>query len=73
MIECKCDCNRCQTSLRWTSVKFTPPPFNVVVTTKIDNENGYRNECDLKYDGKLWWMADGSMYVYYTPTHWRFK
>jgi len=23
-------------------------------------------------DGRLWWTIDGAMYVYYTPTHWRF-
>jgi len=28
---------------------------------------------DLKLVGKLWYFPDGSIYVYYTPTHWREK
>lgn len=46
-------------------------PENVVVMTKIDDENGVRNEQEMKRRGCLWWFADGSMYVYYTPTHWK--
>lgn len=35
------------------------------------DENGERNEQSLKRmaGNKLWWVPDGSMYVYYTPTH----
>lgn len=25
----------------------------------------------LRYDSGLWWLPDGSMHVYFTPTHWR--
>lgn len=25
----------------------------------------------LVFDGDLWWLPDRSMYVYFTPTHWR--
>jgi len=25
----------------------------------------------LKRRGRLWWFADGSMYVYFTPKFWR--
>lgn len=25
----------------------------------------------LRYHSGLWWLPDGSMYVYFTPTHWR--
>jgi hypothetical protein len=46
-------------------------PEGVVVMTKIDDADGCRNEQELKRRGRLWWLADGSMYVYYTPTHWR--
>lgn len=38
--------------------------------TKIDDADGIRNEQELKLVGKLWFLPDGSMYVYYTPTHW---
>jgi len=48
------------------------PPENVVVITKIIDEHGERNEERLIRKGNLWWTADGSMYVYYTPTHWRY-
>lgn len=47
------------------------PPQGVVLMTKIDDEKGCRNECLLKKSGNLWWFPDGSMYVYYTPTHWK--
>lgn len=28
---------------------------------------------DLKREGGLWWVPDGSMYVYYVPVMWRDK
>ena len=36
---------------------------------------GVRNEAPLKLHdrGRLWFFPDGSMYVYYTPTHWRYQ
>lgn len=51
--------------------KTDTSPEDVVVLTKIDDWNGCRNEQPLKRHGRLWWFPDGSMYVYYTPTHWR--
>ncbi len=56
----------------FTKVENLLPPENVVVITKIIDEHGERNEERLMRKGNLWWMADGSMYVYYTPTHWRY-
>lgn len=52
-------------------------PLGVVVETKIDDENGERNVQNLKATQRdencrvMWWFPDMSMYVYYTPTHWR--
>lgn len=46
-------------------------PEGVVVETKIDDKDGVRNVQTLKRQGRLWFYPDGSMYVYYTPTHWR--
>lgn len=46
-------------------------PLNEVVETKIDDERGERNHSLLKRQGRLWFVPDGSTYVYYTPTHWR--
>lgn len=48
-------------------------PEGVEVLTKIDGANGVRNVQTLVRRGNLWFFADGSMYVYYTPTHWRWK
>lgn len=46
-------------------------PDGQVVETKIHDEHGCRNVQTLKRQGRLWFYPDGSMYVYYTPTHWR--
>lgn len=46
-------------------------PEGVVVETKIDDGHGVRNVGTLYRDGRLWWVPDGRMYVYYTPTHYR--
>ena len=55
----------------WKETKYTLPPEGVVVETKIDDERGCRNETTLKRRKNLWFFPDGSMYVYYIPTHWR--
>ena len=48
----------------------TWPPKGKVVNTKIDDQNGIRNEQKLILDGNRFWFPDKSMYVYYCPTHW---
>lgn len=53
----------------WTPASDAPE--GEVVMTKIDDVNGCRNEAALYRQGRLWWTADGAMYVYYTPTHFR--
>jgi len=55
----------------WISCTSTLPDEHQVVETKIDDANGCRNIAPLKRIGRLWFFHDGSMYVYYTPTHWR--
>ena len=55
----------------WTSTKFTLPPNGILVYTKIDDENGVRNEQELTLKGNLWFGNDGN-YVYYKPTHWAY-
>ena len=52
---------------KWSPAHLAPE--GVVVRTKIDDANGVRNEGELKRRGRLWFLPDGSMYVYYTPTH----
>lgn len=53
----------------WQSVETAPN--DVEVMTKIDDADGVRNEQTLKRSGNLWFVPDGSMYVYYRPTHWK--
>jgi len=55
----------------WIETSDRVPPKGVVVETKIDNGKCVRNEQQLKREGSLYFYPDGSMYVYYTPTHWR--
>ncbi len=59
----------------WVPVAERDPPRGVVVDTKIDDAQGVRNEQPLKLGerGRLWWIASGEMYVYYSPTHWRHR
>ena len=55
----------------WIPLTERLPENHIVVDTKIHDESGVRNEQPLKRAGRLWFLEDGSMYVYYTPTHWR--
>ena len=55
----------------WNLTSVILPPEGLIVETKIDDKHGCRNEGRLYRRGKLWFLPDGSMYVYYTPTHWR--
>lgn len=57
----------------WRRIDTQPPPQDTVVETKILDYRGERNIADLKLVDRLWWLPDGSMYIYYTPTHWRPK
>jgi hypothetical protein len=52
----------------WQPIETAPE--NVVVKTMIADGDGVRNFAKLRRRGRLWWFPDGSMYVYYTPTHW---
>ena len=53
----------------WQPIETAPE--NVVVLTKIDDDKGVRKEQELKREGRYWFSPDGSIYMYYTPTHWR--
>jgi hypothetical protein len=58
---------------KWVSVAVLKPKDGLIVMTKIDDGNGVRNEQELKRSGNLWFTPDGAIYVYYTPTHWKYK
>lgn len=57
--------------LFWTQTEKQLPAEGVPVRTKVEDLKGTRNESILKRQGRLWFLPNGSMYVYYTPTHWR--
>lgn len=57
--------------MKWISVISQPPKDFTIVETKIDDGILVRNQQLLKKCGNLWFLPDGNMYVYYTPTHWR--
>jgi len=60
-------------SFTWMETTKSLPAIGEVVETKID-DGVARNEQLLKRggsNGRLWFFPDGSMYVYYVPTHWR--
>lgn len=57
----------------WKETKNELPKENIPVLTKIEDENGTRNEGILIRVRRLWFMQDMKMYVYYTPTHWKLK
>lgn len=50
----------------WRSVQLDPPPMDV--TVEVQNNGGARLK---RGSGNLWFLEDGSMYVYYVPEWWR--
>lgn len=56
---------------KWISRFTAIPADGVVVETKVHDRKGVRNVQALKRVGNLWFVPDGSIYVYYCPTHWR--
>lgn len=55
----------------WIKTSDALPATGKMVMTKIDDAGGVRNEQRLRREGRLWFVPDGSTYVYYVPTHWR--
>jgi hypothetical protein len=61
---------RTSTDRAWWRTDEVPAPEGIIVDTKISDIGGERNHQRLFRKGRLWYFDDGSMYVYYTPTHW---
>ena len=57
--------------MNWISCDSLLPAEGEVVETIIMDEKGARNEQKLQRNKNLWFVPEGDMYVYYTPTHWR--
>jgi len=55
----------------WMSCERSMPEEGKVVRTCIMDRNGIRNDQPLVRKGNLWFHTDMSMYVYYTPSHWK--
>lgn len=53
----------------WQPIE-TAPDGQEVRTIIIDG-GGFRNEANLVRKGRLWFLPDMSVYVYYCPTHWQ--
>ena len=58
--------------MEWVLCSEQLPASDIVVDTKVDDEKGCRNMQTLKLHSGLWFFPDMSMYIYYTPTHWRY-
>lgn len=56
----------------WIETSQQLPPEYQIVETKIDDGKFIRNNAKLYRYKNLWFLPDRSMYVYYTPTHWRY-
>lgn len=55
----------------WISCEQRLPPPGVLVMTKTHGAAGEQNVQRLRRSGQIWFIHDESLYVYYTPTHWR--
>lgn len=53
----------------WRPIEEAPEA--TLVETKIHDAYGERNVARLRRSGRMWFVPDGSRYVYYQPTHWR--
>jgi len=59
--------------MQWIRTIDRLPKSGQVVETKVEDKDGIRNVQLLKLSRTLWFVPDGSSYVYYRPTHWREK
>jgi hypothetical protein len=53
----------------WRPIETAPE--DVLVETKIDDDDGVRNVQSLRRSGRLWFIDGTDVHVFYTPTHWR--
>lgn len=53
----------------WQPIETAPD--GEVVWTRVGETYEERNVQQLKRSGRMWFVPDGSTYVYYSPTHWK--
>lgn len=51
----------------WIATDTAVPPQGIIVKT-MDSSGRVQ---PLKREGRLWFLPDGSTYVYYTPIFWK--
>jgi hypothetical protein len=54
----------------WQPIASAPEGVEVMTKVELD-DTAARNIQSMVRKGRLWFFPDMSMYVYYTPTHWR--
>jgi hypothetical protein len=54
---------------KWNETSQVKPEMHELVETLCYHDSPYVQK--LIYRGSLWFLPDGSMYVYYTPVFWR--
>lgn len=54
----------------WYETVVVLPPEGVKVLASMGPS---KQAQELIRKGYLWWLPDMSMYVYYTPTHWKYN
>lgn len=54
--------------MKWTMTEHLEPPKNVLLDVLMGDR---KTQSQLVFDGKMYWMPDMVMYVYYIPTAWR--
>lgn len=58
----------------WINSKERLPDENIVVEAMMwYPKDGGGRVYELIWANNLWWFSDGSMYVYFFPTHWRYQ
>jgi hypothetical protein len=57
-------------SYGYKSIDQLTPQEQILETCIIEDGKIRMEQCLIK-KGNLWWFTDMSMYVYYTPTHYR--
>ena len=56
----------------WNKTSEVKPKDDRLVETMVVRDGNVSNVSKLRYHNNLWWLFSNDMYVYYTPTHWRY-
>lgn len=59
--------------MTWISVNDSLPPQKTVVKTIIFQKEKGRMEQNLMLIGRKWFLPGSTVYINYSPTHWKQK